>query len=202
MSLCCDCCSMFVSSIGESESISLSCLLSVEVVVNIDLIWRLLPELNSANQVRVFLRTTFLNARLFRYLQSFTTFYCTLKTPSARDRDSSSRRLDLLCFFILCLNASTLRSRFYTIMAAPSHATAANTTGKYILNRTLSTPHDDVLAAQGVTWLNRTLISIATVFTSSLNWLTILGHAWTSTYLSTRSQNRNDQIPKYCYWRH
>jgi len=53
-------------------------------------------------------------------------------------------------------------------MAAPSRATTANTSGKYILNRTLSTPHDDVLAAQGVAWLNRTLIAIATVANYSL----------------------------------
>jgi hypothetical protein len=48
-------------------------------------------------------------------------------------------------------------------MAAREDASPADTTGKYVLNRSMSTPHDDVLAAQGVSWLHRTLIAVATV---------------------------------------
>jgi hypothetical protein len=48
-------------------------------------------------------------------------------------------------------------------MAVRADATPSNTSGKYVLNRSLSTPHDDVLAAQGVSWLHRTAISFATV---------------------------------------
>lgn len=48
-------------------------------------------------------------------------------------------------------------------MAARENATPSDTSGKYVLNRSLSTPHDDVLAAQGVSWLQRTAIAIATV---------------------------------------
>jgi len=41
-----------------------------------------------------------------------------------------------------------------------------DTSGRYVMNRALSTPHDDVLAAQGVSWLHRTAISFATVHLS------------------------------------
>ena len=49
-------------------------------------------------------------------------------------------------------------------MAVRSGANASDTSGKYLLNRSLSTPHDDLLAAQGVSWLHRTAISIASVY--------------------------------------
>lgn len=48
-----------------------------------------------------------------------------------------------------------------------------DTSGRYVMNRPLSTPHDDVLAAQGVSWLHRTAISFATVHLSLSNILTI-----------------------------
>ena len=47
----------------------------------------------------------------------------------------------------------------------------SNTSGKYVLNRVMSTPHDDVLAAQGVSWLQRTAISFATVHSQSIQTL-------------------------------
>jgi hypothetical protein len=40
------------------------------------------------------------------------------------------------------------------------------------MNRALSTPHDDVLAAQGVSWLRRSAIAISTVCTYLLSKLT------------------------------
>lgn len=48
-------------------------------------------------------------------------------------------------------------------MAAREGASPSDTSGKYVLNRSMSTPHDDVLAAQGVSWLHRTAISFSTV---------------------------------------
>lgn len=39
----------------------------------------------------------------------------------------------------------------------------ANLSGKFIMNKTLSDPHDDVLALQGVGWLKRKAIGVATV---------------------------------------
>ena len=48
-------------------------------------------------------------------------------------------------------------------MAARQDATTADTSGAYVLNRALSTPHEDVLAAQGVSWLLRKAIGLATV---------------------------------------
>ena len=48
-------------------------------------------------------------------------------------------------------------------MAARAGVNPSDTSGKYVLNRSMTTPHDDVLAAQGVSWLQRTAIAIASV---------------------------------------
>ena len=48
-------------------------------------------------------------------------------------------------------------------MAAREGASPKDTTGTYIINKALSTPHQDVLTAQGVSWLNRTTVSVANV---------------------------------------
>ena len=61
-------------------------------------------------------------------------------------------------------------------MAVRPGAKASDTSGKYVLNRSLSTPHDDLLAAQGVSWLHRTAISIASVLHPYNDWTDRVGH--------------------------
>jgi len=48
-------------------------------------------------------------------------------------------------------------------MAAPVDLTILNTSGRFIMNKTLSSPTDPILALQGVGWLKRTAISLGTV---------------------------------------
>jgi hypothetical protein len=48
-------------------------------------------------------------------------------------------------------------------MAVPASVTTKDTSGKYVMNTKMSTPHSDVLTAQGVSWATRTSISLATV---------------------------------------
>jgi hypothetical protein len=48
-------------------------------------------------------------------------------------------------------------------MAAPSDATIQNLNGTWVLNKTLSTDTDAVLSLQGIGWLTRKAISIATI---------------------------------------
>lgn len=81
-------------------------------------------------------------------------------------------------------------------MAARENATPADTSGKYVLNKSLSTPHDDVLAAQGVSWLQRTAISIATVNSLIKNGVD-LGHSRTEAYSYHRPSIRDHHLPTY-----
>jgi len=81
-------------------------------------------------------------------------------------------------------------------MAARQNATPADTSGKYVLNKSLSTPHDDVLAAQGVSWLQRTAISIATV-NSLIKKGVDLGHSRTQAYSYHRPSIRDHHFPTY-----
>jgi hypothetical protein len=48
-------------------------------------------------------------------------------------------------------------------MAAREGASPKDSSGTYTINKALSTPHDDLLKAQGVSWLNRTTVSVANV---------------------------------------
>ncbi|KAL0578595.1 hypothetical protein V5O48_003386 [Marasmius crinis-equi] len=48
-------------------------------------------------------------------------------------------------------------------MAVPANFTTLDTTGKFVMNKTLSDPHDDILAAQGIGWMMRKAIALATV---------------------------------------
>jgi len=53
-------------------------------------------------------------------------------------------------------------------MAAREGASPKDSSGTYVINKALSTPHDDLLKAQGVSWLNRTTVSVANVAPSTL----------------------------------
>ncbi|KAF9270071.1 LCCL domain-containing protein [Marasmius fiardii PR-910] len=48
-------------------------------------------------------------------------------------------------------------------MAVPPDFNILNLTGKFIMNKTLSDPHDGILAAQGMGWVTRKTISFATI---------------------------------------
>ncbi|KAL0578596.1 hypothetical protein V5O48_003387 [Marasmius crinis-equi] len=48
-------------------------------------------------------------------------------------------------------------------MAVPTNFTTLDFTGKYVMNKSLSDPHDDILAAQGIGWITRKAIGIATI---------------------------------------
>ncbi|OAP59701.1 hypothetical protein AYL99_06999 [Fonsecaea erecta] len=48
-------------------------------------------------------------------------------------------------------------------MAAPPEITCTNLSGKFVMNKTLSDDIDSMLALQGLSWLTRTAISLATV---------------------------------------
>ncbi|PWW73304.1 hypothetical protein C7212DRAFT_332193 [Tuber magnatum] len=48
-------------------------------------------------------------------------------------------------------------------MAAPPNITSKDLTGKFFMNKTLSDDIDEVLAEQGIGWLTRSIISIATI---------------------------------------
>uniref|UniRef100_A0A0W0FGZ1 Uncharacterized protein n=1 Tax=Moniliophthora roreri TaxID=221103 RepID=A0A0W0FGZ1_MONRR len=48
-------------------------------------------------------------------------------------------------------------------MAVPTEFTILDITGKFVMNKTLSDPTDDILAAQGVGWMKRKAIGLATL---------------------------------------
>ncbi|KAK1228627.1 hypothetical protein PQX77_008221 [Marasmius sp. AFHP31] len=48
-------------------------------------------------------------------------------------------------------------------MAVPAEFTTLDISGKFIMNKTLSDPHDAILAAQGVGWMMRKTIGLATI---------------------------------------
>ncbi|KAK7059105.1 hypothetical protein VNI00_001730 [Paramarasmius palmivorus] len=48
-------------------------------------------------------------------------------------------------------------------MAVPTEFTILDITGKFVMNKTLSDPTDDILAAQGVGWMKRKAIGLATI---------------------------------------
>ncbi|KAM5531875.1 hypothetical protein V8D89_014429 [Ganoderma adspersum] len=49
-------------------------------------------------------------------------------------------------------------------MAAPVEMTTRDISGKYIMNKTLSDDNDEILRLQGVGWMTRKAISIATLY--------------------------------------
>ncbi|KAI0997386.1 hypothetical protein K3495_g10798 [Podosphaera aphanis] len=49
-------------------------------------------------------------------------------------------------------------------MAAPSTATIKNLTGRWVMNKDLSDPSEPVLSLQGVSWLTRKAINVATIY--------------------------------------